>query len=344
MARILFYGGCHSGIFKRVFGRFGLGAHDYEWLVNYELIRRGEPFPWDWVSQFDWVVYSPINNPGYATSELVSFCDARNIKHLSYPWLQWNGYHPGLRKDVFLGGTGWVNGRIRETAAASADFEAFYRKVSEPDFLHDFIKQNRDDSLNRISYEENYHEVDIRLFDLISKQYKERRLFFTPDHPSTYTYKYCIDIISQMIGISLEKSFYFSGQELQDIDREPIIPSVVSALELKFFDADYKCERLFGSDNISWKEYIKLYESIGTVVLRCRNNSYLKIAAGYTEERDRITVKAGDYMIVAEPVQAAPDGFGRFRTVNGGSIQWGSKAAPETFFAFVEHWDVVPLG
>jgi len=247
--KVLFYGGCHAQALRRIFDTFAAGGHDYRELVNFVLIASGEPFPYDMLPGFDWVVFSPIlNQPGYDTAGLPERCRKVGVRTLSFPWLQWSGYFPGIAKGVSpLGHDEWFYPHLTARAGRASSLRAFERETydgfldaaqGEPDSA-EWVRGALAETSGILARRERECAVDLPVSQFIEAWHRKTRLFLTPDHPSIALYRIVAAGVSERLGIPLDRSLAYTSWEPQPTPQTPIMPAVHHHLALPFTGGDY---------------------------------------------------------------------------------------------------------
>jgi hypothetical protein len=246
---VLFYGGCHAPALERLFRAAAIGWHRFASLKNYELINAGKPFPYGRLKGFDAVVYSPIRNKSdWNTSHLVERCAEQGILTLSFPWLQWNGYFPGV---VELEGRAphlWSYNRFVDGAAEGGTAAYLLELARSAEAFSPL--PHRDWSLSIL--EEHEAGVDLPISSFVRANYKAQRLFWTPNHPTLPLYRFVMQAIAERLGIRLKRSPHLKEPHKDSLI---ILPGVAEALELTFAGGDYRPE--------VWKHSIGLEDFIG---------------------------------------------------------------------------------
>jgi hypothetical protein len=241
--RVLFYGGCHATALRELFKWSAVGSHQFSSLLNYELINSGTPFPYDTLPSYDWVVFSPVRNKGeWNTDLLKARCDELRIPTVSFPWLQWNGYFPDVG-DADRPPHRWTYKRLVQMAKAGATLADIRSVALDPNGL---------DPLGYPEYatstlESHEGGLDICISEFIRANFRERRLFWTPDHPTLVLYGFVQTQIAERLGLMLN---VFARHEEPHADMLTILPGVVSALGLRFQGEEYRLE--------SWRQGIGL--------------------------------------------------------------------------------------
>ncbi|WP_276121285.1 hypothetical protein [Pararhizobium qamdonense] len=225
--KILFYGGCHAAVLKRIFEQWAGGLHAYELLTNYEMIAAGSPFPYDHVSSFDVIIFSPITNKDeYNTENLVQFCREKRIDTVSFPWLQWNGYFPSAEKRNLFSRNYWYI-----PASMSIDNNS-----------KSLVLDKMAITTERLIEHERSCNTDVRVSAFIAEYYKEVPLFLTPDHPTNILYRFVAREISKRLEIPLKHDFFRYSPPFQPEIELPITQFVADALQLKFQSPVYKLQ------------------------------------------------------------------------------------------------------
>lgn len=253
--KVLFYGGCHAEVLCDIFNKYCTTDFTGALITNYRLIERGEAFPYESLPDYDAVLFSPILNKGdYNTAHLREACAARQLKTICYPWLQWNGYYPGLRK---YAEQGWAYELLAERAKAFSDFEAYKAWVMQDPFTEAEILAMSEQSLLRLREVETSEGISLRLSDLVEAHATSQRLFLTPDHPTLFVYKRLARDIARQLGVALADEFYDSVRELHPDQFVPILPAVERALGLGFKARFAQFPALFKDKRYDFDEWLR---------------------------------------------------------------------------------------
>jgi hypothetical protein len=284
--KILFYGGCHASALARVFRRYGRNATLVEHLTNFTLIRKKQPVPYDKISHFDWVVFSPIMNKAqWNTSHLEEFCRTKGVRYLKYPWLQWNGYFPGVARSNMPWYAGWIHGKLAQEAPGFTDFDTFREYVVHGDALASDAEENLRTTTRELRNREAAALIDFPIADFVEQKYRDRRLFLIPDHPSSELYKYLVPLMAERIGVSIDESFLLSDAQVQAGVQMPILPGVARSLKLNFGGTDFSHREFFGRSLFTLTEYLKLiYYRSDIRHLSALQRTYLRSFDGLDEE------------------------------------------------------------
>jgi len=279
--KILFYGGCHAAALARIFKRYNSNATQIDHLTNFVLIRNQTPVPYDYIKKFDCVIFSPIlNKKQWNTSFLEEFCSKEKILYLKFPWLQWNGYFPGVSKSTlswYPGG--WIHSSLCESASGFNNFEDFRQSVFHGDSLRDITLSNLEATTLELKKRESLGNVDIHISDFIINNFRDSRLFLIPDHATTVLYKFIIPQITEKVGIKIDESFFYTNTEIQSGVQIPILPAVARILELKFKVGDFEHHDYFKNTVFSLTEYLKMcYYSQSIIQIESKQRTLLKIS------------------------------------------------------------------
>lgn len=340
--RLLIYGGCHAGVFKKVFARYAAGEHTFDTLVNFQLIRTQTPFPYDRLGQYDAVLFSPILNQGdWNTSELEEVCKRIGVRTVKFPWLQWGGYWPKAKKRSWGRNAEWGLPILKALAAEEKSFDGFYRRLFESSQITNELQGWLAFTTDRLIAQEESAKVDIRISSWILDHYDKQQLFLTPDHPSTTLYKYVVRQAADALGLSIDPAFYASSFELQEGVRTPILPAVQSALNLAFTSPEWAHHDFLGDGTFGLREFALSYFDPSNVRLaQATTKTVLKLrpVAHSTEDRTGRTAVAKNSRILLQLLDEKPiASHRRIRIVNPLS----SDPEPADQYIFASHWDLV---
>lgn len=302
--KIIFYGGCHAAALRRVFEKYGIGVTKVAHLTNYSLIRAGKPVPYDDFLKFDAAVYSPIRNKAdYNTDRLVDHLDAAGRQRVSFPWLQWEGYHPGVKSvSEYAWYSGWWPQALESAARSHDSFSAFRDAVAEGHVLADIVQENAANATERFHARED--DCDVRVASHIDQNFRKARLFLTPDHASTTLYKYIVPQIADRIGVRLDPAFHEMSDEIQAGIRLPILSSVRKALDLEFTGGEFENKLILRSDLLNQSEYLRLIYDAADVVV-ARSNRPTRVYQG----EDKYSVPQGSVVFLTRNPQSNRPGF-----------------------------------
>lgn len=242
--KLLAYGGCHALVIKRLIDELGPpGRHSVDLLINFQMIARGEPFPFERIGAYDALVYSPVENKGaHNTSHVDEACAALGVQAVRFPWLEWHGYAPGADKDLFWGNVGWFYPGLIEHARHFSSFEAFARSA-----LREFPSDEQVAALvaystGKLVDQERRVGCEVPVSDFILAGFRERRMFSIPDHPTLHLYRFLMDGIERVLGTRLIATWPSDLPEPQPEASTPILPRVAESLRLSFADATWRCD------------------------------------------------------------------------------------------------------
>lgn len=301
--RILVYGGCHAETLGRVFNHYVRGDHRFDVLINFELIGSGRPFPYDSLSRYDWVVFSPVLNHGdWNTVHLERACKVAGVRTLKYPWLQWSGYWPQAKRRFWGSKNEWGLPTLARLGRELQDFEPFYDSLFEATTFEEGLPSWLDFTAESLRRHEKTGAVDLPISDWVLAHYRERALFLTPDHPTTFTYQHLVKRIAQAIGLDLDPGFYALTRELQEGVRVPVLPAMQKALHLSFCSAEWSSNQFLGPLVFDLKAFARSYHAASQVFLaRSRDRTVIKtpeaVHSGSMSE-GRIPVAAGTPMLL----------------------------------------------
>lgn len=242
--RLLIYGGCHALILKRLVDELGDSPRTrVDLLINYDLVASNQPFNYDMLKNYDALIYSPIQNKGiYNTSYLDEACASSGVQAIRFPWLEWHGYAMSADKGQFWGHHGW---HFPDLIALGRDFEdeqSFARTA-----IHEFpsaqtIRHLFDVTTQRLAAQEIETDCHVRVSGFIGENFRRRRLFLTPDHPTAELYRCVVEQIEALLGRRLIPSWSPDMPELQPEERTPILPRIAAETDLAFTDTSWRCE------------------------------------------------------------------------------------------------------
>jgi hypothetical protein len=296
--RVLFYGGCHAAALRKIFDRYAPEIEHVDHLTNFRLIQAKAPFPYSSLNRFDWVVFNPIlNKQDYNTTNLREYCRGHGIRCISYPWLQWGGYFPGVTKTPPPWYSGWWISGLDVVAEKAGSFDAFCDAVLHGNALAEDALSRLDATTTFLRRLESH--ADLSVVPFILDNFRDQRLFLTPDHANTALYKHLVWQIADALSCRIDESFYHSTREVQEGITMPILPSVGRALGLKFPAGDFENTFVLGHRVFSLVEFLKLhYYRKDIRSAWARTNTRLRSAIGPDAGGEPIMVKANDRLLV----------------------------------------------
>ncbi|MFZ2987817.1 WcbI family polysaccharide biosynthesis putative acetyltransferase [Ideonella sp.] len=255
--KLLIYGGCHAEILKRIILRYGEGIKNVSIVTNFKIIAKKSPFPLNRLDGVDLVIFNPIHRDDeYNTRNLERELESRSIRYIKYPWLQWSGYWPNARRRYWGTDSEWGMPLLDALANSSKDFEEFSRKAHDPEAFQLIAESALQATSNRLIQGEVADEVHVKISDFILNNYRKKRLFLTPDHPSIHLYRHVVLKLAKLGGFSIDPSFLSSAIEPQPRAMTPILPGVARALGLKFDASDWRQEQFLPGSDYKLTEYL----------------------------------------------------------------------------------------
>lgn len=280
--KILFYGGCHATVLKKAFEEYSLGDHEFDVITNYVLIAKKELFPYEIISKYDYIVFNPIFNKGdWNTVHIENYCLSTNTKVLKYPWMQWGGYWIDAKQRLWGGSKEWGSSYVNSLADKYPDINEYHQAVQSQSEAGVFAHKWIDKTTSFLQRNEINGNCDFVYSDWIHDNYSKEKLFLTPDHPSTFTYKKLITDISSSLGIDLDSTFYDINHEFQSGVYSPIIGGVKSALKLEFVSDLWAHKEIWRGKSFDVKYYIDSYHKAGNVYsCKAKCNTFIKHSDG----------------------------------------------------------------
>jgi hypothetical protein len=316
--RVLFYGGCHAAALRRIFERFGHGLTHVDHLTNFRLIRKQLPVPYEQFLGFDAVVFSPIRNKAeYNTSHLEEFLSSKGVRFIKFPWLQWEGYFPGMSRASFPWYSGWWPTRLDHASEQFGSFEEFRDAVYAGTVLQEEARQNFAVTTEKLRLGEE--GCDVRVVDFIVENHRHQRLFLTPDHAGIALYKHVAAQIAERLGCALDPAFAESTIETQAGISFPVLPAVRQALDIRFPGGEFECNLFFGTTKLSMTEYLHMvYHRKRLVAAQTVANTRIYPVPGAQAAAGPgtgIQAKLGTTLLLETTDQPREKGFGTFRIV-----------------------------
>lgn len=271
LRKVLLYGGCHAVVLRDLLHAIFADRIAATVLVNFELIRSAQPFPYDRLKDFDAVFFSPIENKGeYNTVHLVEACRAIHVDAFCFPWLEWHGYCPGASKAIFKNRFQWRYGGLAEAAASFDDFETFveWAIAAYPDDATIDAVFARSTAMQRDA--ERRHDMQVRISDFVLEHHRYSRLFLISDHPSLALYSHVLHQMLHLLdidGAAACTRLARDGVEPQWQWRTPIFPRVAERLDLRFSDTRWIDEDIVPGRSVDLRSYLTLYFYPESVIL-----------------------------------------------------------------------------
>ena len=139
--------------------------------------------------------------------------------------------------------------------------------IFDEDYLsHHEIQKHIDQSFKNLQMREEY--TDIKISDYIKEHFREKQLFFSPNHPNNELLLECSTRILDFLGmdntIKTEAIDSFMSLMSEDV---VIYPSVIKKTGLKTFYKSFFPNRYIENLAYSAKEYYQLYCDITSIEL-----------------------------------------------------------------------------
>ncbi len=271
LRKLLIYGGCHVLILRDLLDALVSDDVVATTLINFELIRGGQPFPYDRLRDYDCVFYSPIENKGdYNTSHLAAACRALGVDAFCFPWLEWHGYSPDVAKGDFKSRFQWRYVGLLEAAPTFGSFERFAEWAIEAYPDNATIDTTFTASIARLRAAEEQHATAVRVSDFILEHHTRSRLFLIPDHPSLSLYVHVLRQILYLVGIDGAARCDRLPERQEEPQwrwRTPIFPRVAKRLDLRFADARWVDDEIVPGGDLDLRSYLLLYYHSDSVIL-----------------------------------------------------------------------------
>jgi hypothetical protein len=340
---LLIYGGCHADVFRSILQRYVTAPRlSVEAIINFQIIRRGEPFPYDQLGRFDAVIYTPVANKGqWNTSHVVEACQRLGIRTFCLPWLEWRGTFPTAVKksQTFL--DGWHYPVLYEKAREFPSLDAFVEAACDGDLLAEEARAGLGATTGALRAQEEAHAADIRVSDLVLERYRQTRLFMTPDHPARALYWPLAEGIAKLLELRLDPSFASASWEPQGQSRLPILPSVGRALGLEYTDSGFRQAGFSRGRRFTLRQYLAFYYHSNA---RCFQ--WLAKAPTAIKHQPVLSTKLAPEEvsrcsegeeIIAELLATLPDGHQKIRLC----LRDGHPQPPEQIrYIYAPHWQV----
>lgn len=202
--KIFIYGNCQAVALKHTFD-YIFSDCDYNIMAvqNYTLLNGWQLLTEEiinFVSSADLIVYQPlsIEYDKFSTDFKVGILKfaSPNCKFVSFQYIYNNGFWP-----FFYNGNSiqWLD-----------DFKLKYASYSKDDLLilydKNMLSVNFNDkvhsSIELLNDREKSTNVDIKLTDYILNNYKNKMLFLTQNHPTSFIFGYIFEKICDLFGLS----------------------------------------------------------------------------------------------------------------------------------------------
>ncbi len=325
--RVLFYGGCHGAALRRIFERFGQGLTHVDHLTNFQLIRKNLPVPYEQFATFDVVVFSPIRNKAdYNTTHLEDYLSGKDVRFIKFPWLQWEGYFPGMSRVSFPWYNGWWPTALEALGDQFGTFDEFRAAVYDGSVLQEEALRSFELTTERLRIAEV--DCDVRVADFILENFRTRRMFLTPDHAGVELYKHVARQIADRLGCTLDPAFLESTVEMQAGISFPVLPAVRRALGIGFPGGEFESNLFFGTTRLSMTEYLHMvYHRRQLLAAVAVANTRIYPVAAPEPAAETLAVagshaKVGTSILLQKTDHPRAKGFGTYRLV---AVHRGSK-------------------
>jgi hypothetical protein len=349
--RILFYGGCHGAALRRIFERYGRNIEFIDHLTNFRLIRDKEPFPYDQVKQFDVICFNPIlNKAEYNTIHLEAFCRTNGIRFFKYPWVQWEGYYPTMKRTSPAWYTGWWSQGLDQLADNAPSFEHFAASVIEGDALRDETLKHFEKTTTFLRNLES--NADLKISDFILNSHQSKRLFLTPDHATIDLYRFMAKAIAREIGISIDPSFDVTGQEPQAGLQLPVLPSIGRALGLTFSNAgDFENKFILGNAIVPLTTYLRMHRERSNIrYATSRANTRIRMSGKHVDESAIETLRVASLkaktrlLVIPNKRTSAKSPYRPFELIADLSASLPAAALESYVHLYPQHWKFAERG
>jgi len=338
--RVLFYGGCHAAALARVFKRNCKSLEHVDHLTNFQLIRSGEPVPYEYIGSFERVVFSPIRNKReYKTIHLENFLRARGIHFFKYPWLQWEGYFPGTARSPYSWYTGWWPASLERLAEECTSKDAFLDEIYAGNALRELVAPNFERTTQRL--EQGEKDCDIAISSIILSSYRDKRLLLTNDHAGIELYKPIAEEVARWLNCRLDPAFHHSTTEVQLGIQCPVLPSVIDELGIRFPGGDFTNKMMIGADVLSISEYASLAWDAKSIHLAIAATDTRVYFSAPQPQLRPIPIKRGEMFLVRDRRSERIGPYHQYEliAVRKGSGRIDRQSCPGDFLLYRPHWN-----
>lgn len=237
----------------------------------------------------DIFLYQEIGNSygdEFSSKSILKFLNHNCIK-IKFPSLYFNAYWPNYIKNPVYRPLRSVN-TMNSGLMPYGDMNII-KFINEGKSLEDIINLLLDDnfysknviidcidqSYNELRERERENKCDLciskNLINLFQKEYS----FKTINHPNAHIYFILIDEFMKLISL---KSVPYYDYNIDCSYEQPIYPSVIKALDLKFIDSTYRFKYYF-NNRLSFERFIDYYfkHSIGLDIIPNKNSDIPRI-------------------------------------------------------------------
>ena len=278
------YGNCQTEIIQRFL------AESEEFITKYIIINiprvcQESDAEWDAIIRsklfsfcdlFIYQIVSDNNKYGVlrSTSKIIELL-TENCFKISIPNIYFDGYFPQIEKNKYNvledvqedGLFKWGDKFVNELLANGVDKNEIVKIIFDEKFLPRMeIQKCIDDSFENLKQREK--NTNIKISDYILDYYKERQLFFSPNHPNNELLLECAQRILDFLGmekfIKTEPVNFYVSLMGEDV---VIYPSVIKTIGLKKFYKSFFPNRYIENLAYSATAYYELYCQITNLEL-----------------------------------------------------------------------------
>ena len=201
-----------------------------------------------------------------STSRIEKLLNENCIK-VSIPNIYFDGYFPQLEKNPYNvledvqedGLFKWGDKFVNKLLLDGTDTNQIIKIIFDEDYLsYQEVQKHIDNSFENLEMREQF--TDIKISDYIRKNFEERQLFFSPNHPNNELLIQCAIRILDFLGMDntiwTEPVDSFMSLMSEDV---VIYPSVIRQIGLKTFYKSFFPNRYIENLAYSATEYYRLY-------------------------------------------------------------------------------------
>lgn len=285
----IIYGNCQTEIIQRYFAESENIISNYI-IINIPRVCQENETIWSQIiesgifSFCDLFIYQIVldnNRFGSmrSTSNILKLLNQDCVK-VSIPNIYFDGYFPQIEKNRYNiledvqedGLFKWGDKFVNQLLLDGTDLHDIIDKILDEDFLSEKeIERCVENSFENLLLREE--RTDIKISDYVKKYYKDRQLFFAPNHPNNELLLECSIRVLAFLGIDndikpepVDSFVSLMGEDIV------VYPSVIKRLGLKNYYKSFFPNRYIESLAYSAIDYYKLYcENIGYVLLNENN-------------------------------------------------------------------------
>lgn len=274
---IVFYGNCQCHVLSNIFNSIiDKTKYNIKDVSNYKLIKNNDILPEEVFKNADVLIYQPLNGHGKLDSDyIISNIISKNCITVSFPYLYFLGYFPDyidLEDEKLPYQYKGINDIIEKNKNVSkGDLLDIIFNIMKGGYVSgNEIIDKFNYSINKLKEKEE--KCDLKYSQFIIDNYKDKKLFHSPNHPSNVVLnklfndiiiklnEKCVDKMRMkellVLNINLDGIYELLGV----IHNMIIFDDVKKQLNLNF-DEDY-CYLNF--KNLQKKEYFEEYIKLKT--------------------------------------------------------------------------------